>query len=470
MQLKYKKQPQHSDGPGPIGNYNIKLDSQKRPHVEIPNQGPVFIFNRSNNFYTSNIECHLNDISSIMKNNFPSSGALGLTVDKGGDWAWHVSGSSGSGKSSVLNIFEFGKLWMDLKLNILLAISYIPENHHQNRIEHAWGPRTNDLAGVHFKPNVSHLSREDRAKELDKEIDILTRIWGKDQYCGFPITCHSVPCIPESPAQYRDIEELSKLLKSNNIPEQERGVLKFLLAHMVKYSESLLIMSCDLGTCDHCSKISLRAPKLLSCLQKFKTFPFTPRDGDSGHYHTFFELYQKPELSEHPPPGIFGFSDDMKYLFSSMADKKRYHSVVYGNLNSMSYTCGWEGCSSSFSTNEKLKRHKEDANHKRICKQKIKMELDAEEVENQVQAPRKQKKSESKQGINKLKRKHSETNPRDKKKRNNEKKPKNPESQEKPQKKRRKIPIDELKDLMDPKHLEGLRLEQGPLKKRNGRK
>ena len=45
-------------------------------------------------------------------------------------------------------LFALGRMWKDTGLDVLSAVSYAPGPSAGNMIEHAWAPRSKDLAGV----------------------------------------------------------------------------------------------------------------------------------------------------------------------------------------------------------------------------------------------------------------------------------------------------------------------------------
>jgi hypothetical protein len=122
-------------------------DDLGRKRIVKNTAGPSYFFLRSSHYYTVNIETHINDLSAV-RNMYPAKGAMGVFVDCGTDWEFHLR----SGKSSILNIYEYGRFWLENKLTVFFVAAYLPENHHQGPIEHSFGPRTNDIAGAIFLP------------------------------------------------------------------------------------------------------------------------------------------------------------------------------------------------------------------------------------------------------------------------------------------------------------------------------
>ncbi len=310
----------------------------------------------------------------------------------GSDWFWHSKN-----KSSLVNFFEYGRLWKDRALNVLLVISYVPENHHQNAVEHSWGPRTNDLAGIHFKPNVLNKSEKDISKELDEEVDLVTRLWNGKKYSNFPVTAISVPCLPITQPSYNDLEELSKELKMANIPQERKDQLLFFFRHAIKHADSLLFLNCKDKTCNHCTQVPIRSPKLLSCLwTKFSSkTPVTQKNPNTGHFYSFGELCTFPQLSI-LPDSVFGYSSESLYLFSSISDLTKYYKII-GKPHLAQHLCGWTngttGCTKTFPNSRALETHQQECGH--LKPPKIKVEK-IESKKNKRKAKEKEKKKQDK--------------------------------------------------------------------------
>lgn len=138
MVMMYKNPSLVDDDVLPHGNYETYVDIENRKRVNVPKTGDLYIYNRSNHYYTANIETHVNDLSQIFSKFDSSIRNIAIICDKNIEWDW---------VRSFANLLQFGRLWKDSKLSLLAVLNYLPSIHHKNPIEHHWSKETNELAG-----------------------------------------------------------------------------------------------------------------------------------------------------------------------------------------------------------------------------------------------------------------------------------------------------------------------------------
>lgn len=133
-------QRRHSSSPQRRLCAHSYFDTSKRERVKWPRTGEVHIALLAARFSKTTSSTHAKNVRDFLKDEMLPCGrrvAIFLT-DGGPDW---------SGKS-LLNIYNFGKLWMDLKLDALILIRYAPRHSKYNPIERRWAPLTKKLSQV----------------------------------------------------------------------------------------------------------------------------------------------------------------------------------------------------------------------------------------------------------------------------------------------------------------------------------
>jgi hypothetical protein len=229
-------------------------DDLDRNRIVANSSGPSYYFLRSSHFYVSNIQTHINDLLEI-RSLYPKKGAMGLYVDCGSDWEFHQR----AGKSSLVNIYEYGRFWLASKLSVFFVASYIPENHHQGPIEHSFAPRTNDIAGVTFPLDLKGKNKDSEiAEEINSSLNLIANAWNGKEYGGFPVVAEVVECNIEQ--RFDDYSLVYSELKTGNLPDEMKSRLSFFLSHLVKTQWTLLFIPCF--NCDVClSTMWVQAPK-----------------------------------------------------------------------------------------------------------------------------------------------------------------------------------------------------------------
>lgn len=227
------------------GDIEYYEDDLGRKRIAKNTSGPTYFFLRSSHFYESNIQCHINDLLELTKL-YPLKGAMGLYVDNGTDWAFHLR----SGKCSLVNIYEYGRFWLESRLSVFFVAAFVPENHHQGPIEHFFGPRTNEIAGAMFPLDLNDKSEEELAKEIDNSMDLIAKSWEGREYGGFPVHATVVSC--KANPHFNDIDEIQSQFKSGNLNSDVKRSLLFFLKHLAKTPWTLLFLPCM--DCEICLK------------------------------------------------------------------------------------------------------------------------------------------------------------------------------------------------------------------------
>ena len=142
-----------------------------------------------------------------------NKGPVTIICDGGPDWS----------KKFTPNLINFGRLWKNLKIDVLVLTCYAPGHSRFNPIEHCWAPISKKLTGVTLPISVSEdvpspwkdntLVEEEKIKSkrevLDHAIDTCKKYWHNKRYDSFPIKVFSVPCKGSTP-----LERVHELVKS----------------------------------------------------------------------------------------------------------------------------------------------------------------------------------------------------------------------------------------------------------------
>lgn len=154
-----------------------EIDQLERLHVSIPRTGPLYLFNRADHFFKSTIECHMDDLKSVMKLEGVKRDVL-LIVDRGPDNTW---------KGSLTNLIQYGLLWREMKLQNLAIVGFAPEDSAFNPIERSYSSRTVDITGVIISDSImkdgtphvvtKNSSTEDIRAVNDNGVKELSKLW-----------------------------------------------------------------------------------------------------------------------------------------------------------------------------------------------------------------------------------------------------------------------------------------------------
>jgi hypothetical protein len=221
-------------------------DKHNRKRIVLPVSGPEFIFNRPTRYFTANIETHVNDLLYLLDHYYATDGALALFADQGTDWEFSQRG----GKSSLLNIFYYGLLWMKSRLSVLMVIEYIPENHHQGPVEHSFGSLTKQIAGATLKLDLDNLGESEIMAKLDEEINRFSKFWDGNEHDGFPVKAIPVSCSAKS-ALDKSVEYIKSQIKVavKNMDISVKDLLIYFVSHLRKTPWTLSYLSCQCAKC-----------------------------------------------------------------------------------------------------------------------------------------------------------------------------------------------------------------------------
>ena len=351
--------------------FDYRMDSKNRLHVNFPRTGRVHVFNRAGKFHSSTIETHANDLFKVVGTDIKAQNkhAVSITCDNGPDW---------SHKSPLTQLY-MGRLWRDLDLDYLVLVSYAPGHSAENMIEHAWAPLGKFLVGVTLPAALpgedlppcrqsglsSDAKEKKEAKVLDNAIDQLNRLWNDRNFHGHKITSTKVPCLEHhSTNQYNDYQTVKGFfnagIKARAENEDYRLICqeyKFLMQHCKKSTYRLEFVKCKADFCMHCRSHPVRAVSLMALLQKFENKLVSPTRSPThpGSFATFLEVAFSPliiktsDLDEELPSlksrGLNNrcFEKGCHYIFSSDADAKRHQRLVHGETPSSTRKSGSAG-------------------------------------------------------------------------------------------------------------------------------
>lgn len=114
-------------------------DKYCREVVDVPQTGPLWVFNRCVKNNSTTIADHVSDLKNILAENPQiNKPVLVLVTDGGPDWT----------PKSNINEFFLGKLWKEGNYDMLIAACMPAGLSRYNPIEHLWSPCSKFLAGV----------------------------------------------------------------------------------------------------------------------------------------------------------------------------------------------------------------------------------------------------------------------------------------------------------------------------------
>ena len=205
------------------------------------------------------------DVDDSLKN----KKCLVLIVDDGADY----------GIRSTITMHYFGKLFIELNLDVLMVVKNAPKDSRFNPVEHLWGFLTPKLAGMVLPTN---LLGEDEDQTLDAEseevqnqaIDILHNTFKGKKFNTFPVIPVAVHCNAEkiviegkevASKTFDELEHLKDFYDSNLSQSRVRAKdpttlaeAKFIHNHMDKRTHSIFYRKCMplLGdkSCRFCTK------------------------------------------------------------------------------------------------------------------------------------------------------------------------------------------------------------------------
>lgn len=324
-------------------------DELGRERISWPRTGQLSLYLYASLFHSSTSALHASHLEEILKPivAYENKGAVTIICDGGPDWSTKFTP----------NLINYGRLWRNLKLDVLVFTCYAPGQSRFNPIEHCWSPLSKLLTGVtmpiRLSENVSSpwednsLSKEEQLKQkgevLNHAIDSCKKYWHNKRYDSFPINVVSVPC--EGFSLLERGHELVKSLSSasaRKLQESEelsdiKKEYQFLVNHCCRKTYQLQFARCKQDSCEHCHSTPIRAEKFLSILQKNDAVLPTPSLSvvHKGHYDTMLEQLSALKCGrkslgiDKGLPSLNGKSAPLcpfgcRYVFSSQADAERH--------------------------------------------------------------------------------------------------------------------------------------------------
>ena len=108
------------------------IDALGRDPIRWPRSGALNVRLHASMFHKSTSAMHVNNLKEILQPTVLGENKKAVTIvcDGGPDWT----------PRSTPNLMNFGRLWRDLNLDILILTSYAPGYNHLNPIECSWTP------------------------------------------------------------------------------------------------------------------------------------------------------------------------------------------------------------------------------------------------------------------------------------------------------------------------------------------
>lgn len=196
------------------------VDKSGRQHVNYRRTGNLYVFNHAVRFAKTSAQTLANDLLHLLADLKVAEGkkAVLLVSDNGPDW-----------NPKFLQTFLcLGRLWRDLKLDVLVQTSYAAGFSRYNMVERAWAPLSWKLVGVTLPATLEGESlppwqqtgipeAEQRAKEIEVFDDAMAKLnqyWSQCEIDGFSVHPIAVPCLTSTPDKYSDEETVRSFLKA----------------------------------------------------------------------------------------------------------------------------------------------------------------------------------------------------------------------------------------------------------------
>ena len=366
------------------------------------------------------MKAHANDLLPLIKESTKNNGKSFLTIigDNGPDM----------NPTSYVNIFYLGRLWRDINLTKLTAITYPAGRLAYNPIEHAWSPLSNRLTSVILPATLdgedlppckqSGLTKEDlmdkSAKMLDSAAEQLTGYWEHLAYDGHAVAPVVIKSLGQT-GHYKDHSDIVRLIYATFKAEEEKKELvvlvkefKMLVYHADRRSNFISFNKCQLfrpgKECDWCRS---HPPKSCSALEYEKKlgglwYDPMPSPVHPGHFMTYLEMNEAEKfVNQHDLFKIGRCLICINWWFSSKTEVKRHRRLFHprvpinkivvlndGQENILQETtpvkklhvCNHTECGLSFPTYHKLLVHRNRTGHKRNRKRKANAEKTKEAI------------------------------------------------------------------------------------------
>lgn len=399
--------PSRSTPPSP--DCLTSLDKFDRQHVRYGRTGRLFVFNRATKFAKTSPQTHANDLFRLLNEMkvADEKKAILLISDNGPDW-----------NPKFLQTFLYlGRLWRDLKLDVLVQTSYAAGYSRYNMIERAWAPLSWQLVGVTLPATLAGEDlppwqqknlpvaeqKEKEVKVFDEAILTLNDYWMEVTIDGYPVVPIHVPCAPpQPPAPYNDEDTVRSHIKAGVTdhqtkaePKAFREELRFLANHGTVRCNGVEFCRCEDPSCVHCSSFLPSATNLLAALRQFGGRMPTPEPhaGMPDHYKSLLQVMGRQTASPVLPvddglPSLAGEKvlcsrgcnmvclsaagqkrHDLLFHFEDRqrdARRKRRHPADLDEETPAEKTwmCGFQECEFTAATQYQLRQHKEQEGHK----------------------------------------------------------------------------------------------------------
>ena len=327
----------------------IFIDALGRERIRWPRSGALNVCLHASMFHKSTSAMHVNNLKKILQPTVLGENKKAVTIicDGGPDWT----------PKSTPNLMNFGRLWRDLNLDILILTACAPGHSRLNPIERSWAPLSKWLTGVTLpialegkaSPWVEFAGLSDdeirkrKAEVLDEACSKCSKYWEGKTIDSFPVRVKCIKSLGEG--QSNDHEVLKTMANSSaqklrNDPELAicRSEYQFFVRHLMRKTYHIEFVKCTRLDCNHCSKLGIQAVNFFGFLQKHGGMVPTPKPSKvySGHYDTLLHTAKMhPSLDfEEYLPSLKGKRQDScresscRYIFNSKADEKRHNLLM----------------------------------------------------------------------------------------------------------------------------------------------
>ncbi|KAJ8038946.1 hypothetical protein HOLleu_16515 [Holothuria leucospilota] len=322
----------------------LTRDERGDYHFSFPRTGPLYMVNRVQKQSPLTIECHVNDLLTILKEEVSQGKTMvTLLTDNGPDWnvkSWTV-------------LFFVLRIFKELNLDYSCLTSYAPGQSAYNPIEHAWSPLSRKLSGVTFPAcaegetvppcNQTGLSEVEVAEKekviFTNAIESLNHFWNDMEFDGFPVRSSGV----STEQKFNDYELIHNLLSKGSKsmfrdhPDVLEG-LRFISVHGDRQPGEFSIRKCTSRLCDYCLAHPIKATEALGLLESIggvpNPFPNGSIDGAFASYMEAAQVQRVPSSVNLPPTKTSFLGSCSKcsgYMYMSRVDKLRHDAIVHGS-------------------------------------------------------------------------------------------------------------------------------------------
>ena len=324
------------------------IDALGRERIRWPRSGSLNICLHASMFHSSTSAVHVSNLKEILQPIVLHENKKAVTIiyDGGPDWT----------PKSTPNLVNFGRLWGDLNLDILIFTSYAPGHSRLNPIERSWACLSKWLTGVTLpialegkaSPWVEFAGlNEDeilkrKAEVLDEVCSQCSKYWEGKSIDSFPVR---VKCLKSLGGQTSDHEVLKTManssgrkLKGDPQLTNCRSEYQFFVRHLTRKTYQTEFVKCIRLDCTHCSKQGIQAVNFFGFLKEHGGMVPNPQPSKvySGHYDTLLHIAKmNPDVDfKENLPSLKGKPQDScrestcRYIFNSKADEKHHNLLM----------------------------------------------------------------------------------------------------------------------------------------------